>query len=172
MAMSRIQARQSSIRLDGSAASTIASVAGPAHGGQDSFDQLVGRSSVFEAVVRRARRLAELDASVLLEGEPGVGKGLFARAIHERCRRRQGPFIAVNCGGLPRDLVASELFGYAEGAFTGARRSGMVGKIEAASTGVLFLDEIGEMPLEIQPYFLRVLEGGEICPIGSNKVRK
>jgi transcriptional regulator with PAS, ATPase and Fis domain len=80
--------------------------------------------------------------------------------------------VAVNCGGLPRDTVASELFGYVDGAFTGARRSGMVGKIEAANGGTLFLDEIGEMPLDLQPYFLRVLEGGEVHPLGTNSPRK
>src|SRR6185295_6325235 len=102
----------------------------------------------------------------------GVGKEIFARSIHESGPRRQGPFIAVNCGGLPRDLVASELFGYADGAFTGARRSGQIGKMEAANGGTLFLDEIGEMPLDVQPYFLRALEGGEVCPVGSNRPRQ
>jgi transcriptional regulator with PAS, ATPase and Fis domain len=149
-----------------------ASVVWPPFGGSDSFDRLVGQSRALTSVVQKARRLAELDASVLLQGETGVGKELFARAIHGSGPRRQGPFIAVNCGGLPRDLVASELFGYADGAFTGARRSGMVGKIEAANGGTLFLDEIGEMPLEVQPYFLRALEGGEVCPVGSNRPRQ
>src|SRR2546430_2935919 len=86
-------------------------------------------------------------------------------------RHRHGPFVALNCGGLPRDLIASELFGYVDGAFTGARRSGMVGKIEAAQGGTLFLDEIGEMPLDLQPYLLRVLEGGEVYPLGSHTLR-
>jgi transcriptional regulator with PAS, ATPase and Fis domain len=115
--------------------------------------------------------LAEVDVPVLLLGETGVGKEMFARAIHEGGRRKDGPFVALNCGGLPRDLLASELFGYVDGAFTGARRSGMVGKIEAASGGTLFLDEIGEMPLELQPYLLRVLEGGEVYPLGGAKAR-
>jgi transcriptional regulator with PAS, ATPase and Fis domain len=115
--------------------------------------------------------LAEVDVPVLLLGETGVGKEMFARAIHEGGRRKDGPFVALNCGGLPRDLLASELFGYVDGAFTGARRSGMVGKIEAASGGTLFLDEIAEMPLELQPYLLRVLEGGEVYPLGGAKPR-
>jgi len=109
---------------------------------------------------------------VLLQGETGVGKDMIARTIHESGRRRGGPFIALNCGGLPRDILVSELFGYVDGAFTGARRSGMVGKIEAADGGTLFLDEIGDMPLEVQPVFLRVLEGGEVYPLGDSKPRK
>src|SRR5882724_5685698 len=96
------------------------------HDESDSFDRLVGRSPALTSIIQKARRLAVLDASVLLQGETGVGKELFARAIHESGPRKRGPFIAVNCGGLPRDLVASELFGYVDGAFTGARRSGMV----------------------------------------------
>jgi len=144
----------------------------PAVDGPRGFDRLIGESEALRGVVQKARRLAELDASVLLQGETGVGKEVFARAIHESGPRRQGPFIAVNCGGLPRDLMASEFFGYVDGAFTGARRSGMVGKIEAANGGTLFLDEIGEMPLEVQPYLLRALEGGEVCPVGSNRPRQ
>jgi transcriptional regulator with PAS, ATPase and Fis domain len=153
-------------------AAPSASVVWPAFGGSDPLDRLVGESRALRAVAQKARRLAELDASVLLQGETGVGKELFARAIHSSGPQRQGPFIALNCGGLPRDLMASELFGYADGAFTGSRRGGMVGKIEAANGGSLFLDEIGELPLDVQPYLLRALEGGEICPIGSNRPRR
>jgi transcriptional regulator with PAS, ATPase and Fis domain len=115
--------------------------------------------------------LARGDSPILLQGETGVGKEVFARAIHEGSGRRGAPFVAVNCGGLPRELLASELFGYAEGAFTGARRTGCVGKIEAAQGGTLFLDEVSEMPLDLQPYLLRVLEGGEIYPLGTSKAR-
>src|SRR6266404_335674 len=97
---------------------------------------------------------------------------MIARTIHESGRRRGGPFIALNCGGLPRDILVSELFGYIDGAFTGARRSGMVGKIESANGGTLFLDEIGEMPLELQPYLLRVQEGGEVYPRVGTKPRQ
>jgi len=96
---------------------------------------------------------------------------MFARAIHEGRQRTTGSFVALNCGGLPRDILASELFGYVDGAFTGAKRSGMIGKIEAARDGTLFLDEIGEMPLELQPYLLRVLEGGELYPLGASQPR-
>jgi transcriptional regulator with PAS, ATPase and Fis domain len=109
---------------------------------------------------------------VLLLGETGVGKELFARGIHASRFREGAPFVAVNCAGLSRDLLASELFGYAEGAFTGARRGGMPGKIEAAEGGTLFLDEIGEMPLELQGHLLRGLESGEIYRLGENQPRR
>src|SRR5262245_1751644 len=137
----------------------------------DHFGGIIAGSALLRQAVHKARMLANLDAAVLLQGETGVGKELVARAIHETGSRRQGPFVAVNCGGLPRDTVSSELFGYVEGAFTGARRTGMVGKVEAANAGTLFLDEIGEMPLDVQPYFLRVLEGGEVYPLGTNRPR-
>ncbi|MEO8600825.1 MAG: sigma 54-interacting transcriptional regulator, partial [bacterium] len=109
---------------------------------------------------------------VLLLGETGVGKENFAQGIHRAGQLDKRPFVALNCGGLSPDLLASELFGHAEGAFTGSRRGGMIGKVEAANGGTLFLDEIGEMPLELQPHFLRVLEEGEIYRIGENTPRK
>ena len=132
---------------------------------------IIGRSVALRQALEKAKHLADLDVPVLLQGETGVGKELFARAIHEGRQRTTGPFVALNCGGLPRDILASELFGYVDGAFTGARRSGMIGKIEAARGGTLFLDEIGEMPLELQPYLLRVLEGGELYPLGASQPR-
>ncbi|MCB1824360.1 MAG: sigma 54-interacting transcriptional regulator, partial [Candidatus Competibacteraceae bacterium] len=92
--------------------------------------------------------------------------------IHQASPFREGPYVALNCGGLSRDLLASELFGYIDGAFTGARRNGLVGKIEAANGGTLFLDEIGEMPLDLQPHLLRVLEQGEIYRLGESAPRK
>jgi len=137
------------------------------------FGDVIGTSPALRQAVEKARLLADLDVPVLLRGETGAGKEVFAHAIHESGRRgQQGPFVALNCGGLPRDILASELFGYVEGAFTGARRSGMIGKIEAANKGTLFLDEIGEMPLDVQPFFLRALEGGEVYPVGSNSPRR
>jgi len=132
---------------------------------------IIGHSTALRQALDRAKHLADLDVPVLLQGETGVGKEIFARAIHEGRQRTKGPFVAVNCGGLPRDILASELFGYVDGAFTGAKRSGMIGKIEAARGGTLFLDEIGEMPLELQPYLLRVLEGGELYPLGASQPR-
>ena len=137
-----------------------------------SLGPILGTSTALRHVLEKARQLADLEVPVVLQGETGVGKERFARAIHEGRLRRDQPFVALNCGGLPRDILASELFGYVEGAFTGAKRSGMVGKIEAASGGTLFLDEIGELPLDLQPYFLRVLEGGEVYPLGDAKPRK
>src|SRR5262245_43571417 len=132
---------------------------------------IIGRSTVLRQALEKAKHLADLDVPVLLQGETGVGKEMFARAIHEGRQRTSGPFVALNCGGLPREILASELFGYVDGAFTGAKRSGMIGKIEAARGGTLFLDEIGEMPLELQPYLLRVLEGGELYPLGASQPR-
>jgi transcriptional regulator of acetoin/glycerol metabolism len=136
------------------------------------FSRIVGTSPALCVTIQKARQLAKASVPVLLVGESGVGKELFAQGIHQASERAGGPFIALNCGGMSRDLLASELFGYAEGAFTGARKSGMTGKIEAANHGTLFLDEIGEMPLDIQPYLLRVLEEGEIYRLGENTARK
>ena len=122
-----------------------------------------------QACITRAQRLAATQMPVLLLGETGCGKEEFARGMHGDTRR---PFVALNCGGLSRDLLASELFGYAEGAFTGARKGGMSGKIEAADGGTLFLDEIGELPLDMQPHLLRVLERGELYRLGENTPRQ
>ncbi|MFM0027351.1 sigma-54-dependent Fis family transcriptional regulator [Paraburkholderia madseniana] len=136
------------------------------------FARIVGNSPVLRAALQKAQHLAQARVPVLLLGETGVGKELFAQGIHQAGATADGPFIALNCGGLSRDLLVSELFGYVEGAFTGARRSGMIGKIEAANRGTLFLDEIGEMPLDIQPHLLRVLEEGELYRLGENHPRK
>lgn len=136
------------------------------------FSRIVGTSPALSATIQKARQLAKASVPVLIVGESGVGKELFAQGIHQASERADGPFIALNCGGMSRDLLTSELFGYAEGAFTGACKSGMTGKIEAANHGTLFLDEIGEMPLDIQPYLLRVLEEGEIYRLGENTARK
>jgi transcriptional regulator of acetoin/glycerol metabolism len=136
------------------------------------FSRIVGTSPVLCATIQKARQLARASVPVLLVGESGVGKELFAQGIHQASERPDGPFIALNCGGMSRDLLTSELFGYAEGAFTDACKSGMTGKIEAANHGTLFLDEIGEMPLDIQPYLLRVLEEGELYRLGENTARK
>lgn len=135
------------------------------------FAGVIGQSPALVQSLNRARQLARSRVSVLLLGETGVGKEVFARCIHASSAAKDAPFVALNCGGLTRDLLASELFGYAEGAFTGARRGGMIGKIEAANGGTLFLDEIGEMPIDLQPHFLRVLEEGEVYRLGENKPR-
>jgi transcriptional regulator with PAS, ATPase and Fis domain len=138
----------------------------------EAFSRLVGPSPALRMTIQKARQLAKASVPVLLVGESGVGKELFAQGIHKASDRAHGPFVALNCGGMSRDLLASELFGYGEGAFTGASKSGMTGKIEAADRGTLFLDEIGEMPLDIQPFLLRVLEEGEIYRLGENRARK
>jgi sigma-54 dependent transcriptional regulator, acetoin dehydrogenase operon transcriptional activator AcoR len=135
------------------------------------FDEILGESAIMHLTRERALKMAKFGTPILIEGETGVGKELFARAIYGASQVACGPFVPVNCGGIPRDLVGSELFGYAEGAFTGAKHQGHAGKIEAADGGVLCLDEIGEMPLDLQPFLLRVLEDGVIYRIGSNDGR-
>ena len=146
----------------------------PSPGAEDEvgFARLVGDSPALAAALHKARQLATARVPILLQGETGVGKEAFAQGIHYSGVGRDGPFVAINCGSLSRDLLASELFGYAEGAFTGARRGGMKGKIEAAQGGTLFLDEIGEMPLELQSHLLRVLEEGELFRLGESEPRK
>lgn len=144
----------------------------PGEGSPRAFSRVIGNSPTLRAALEKAEKLAPSSVPVLLLGETGVGKELFAQGIHQNSSCANGPFVALNCGGLSRDLLASELFGYAEGAFTGARRTGAAGKIEAANGGTLFLDEIGEMPLDIQPHLLRVLEEGEIYRLGENTPRK
>lgn len=134
-----------------------------------SFDSIVGNSAGLRSAIHVARRIAQIDNNVILLGESGVGKDLFAQAIHNDSRRKDMPFIAVNCGALPRDLIASELFGYAGGAFTGAKSGGNIGKFELANGGTIFLDEIGELPLELQATLLRVVEQKQFTRLGSNK---
>jgi len=138
-------------------------------GRDEGFENVLTSDPAMREVIARARQLARSRAPVLLQGETGSGKEEFARGIHGAST---GPYVALNCGGLSRELLASELFGYADGAFTGARKGGMVGKIEAANGGTLFLDEIGEMPPDMQPHLLRVLEQGEIYRLGENTPRK
>ena len=115
-----------------------------------SFASLAGEAPAFAQAIRTARRYAPTDLTVLIAGETGTGKELFAQAMHDASARAAQPFIAVNCASFPESLLESELFGYEEGAFTGARRGGKRGLVEAAHTGTLFLDEIGDMPLALQ----------------------
>ena len=133
----------------------------------DPFEKISGQSASVKASIAKASKAATTPLPVLLLGDTGVGKEMFARAIHEASNFSNGPFIDLNCGAFTKDILSSELFGHVEGAFTGAKRGGMMGKIEAANGGTLFLDEIGEMPLEIQPVFLRVLQERKIHRVGA-----
>lgn len=133
------------------------------------FPGVIGTSDAFQHTLEEIKLVSTTDASVYVCGETGVGKEYVARAIHENSPRKNGPFIAVNCGALPKELMESELFGYAEGAFTGARRQGYKGKFEQADGGTIFLDEIGEVPPEMQVALLRVLQERTVTPIGSSK---
>ncbi len=121
--------------------------------------------------ISQVKRVLDQEIAILIEGETGVGKELFARAIHEASNRREGAWVAVNCAALPEGLIESELFGYEEGAFTSARRKGSAGKLEQANGGTLFLDEIGDMPLALQSRLLRVLQERSVTPLGSNKAK-
>lgn len=131
------------------------------------FEDLIGNSPAFTRSITSARRFAATDLTLLLHGESGSGKELFAQAIHNASLRAGKPFIAVNCAAFPESLLESELFGYEDGAFTGSRRGGKRGLFEAAHTGTLFLDEIGDMPLILQTRLLRVLQEREIVRLGG-----
>ena len=133
------------------------------------IEDLSGTSEAIEQVRQRARRYARTDATVLIRGESGTGKELVAQGIHSESTRREFAFVALNCGAFPDTLLESELFGYEEGAFTGARRGGKAGLIESAHRGTLFLDEIGEMPMPLQSRLLRVLQEREVVRLGSTE---
>ncbi len=134
----------------------------------DPFATIIGSSEPIRDTISLVRRFARYESNILLKGESGTGKELFARAIHDVSRPNR-PFVAVNCGAIPRSLAESELFGYEGGSFTGAERRGHMGKIEYANNGTLFLDEVGELPLELQPILLRVLEEKKIVRIGGTR---
>ncbi len=133
------------------------------------FNDLCGSCQAFNEAVYWAQRVAKSDSSVLILGESGTGKELFAQAIHNASSRRGHPFVSINCAAMPRELISSELFGYVEGAFTGARKNGAPGKIELANKGTLFLDEIGDMPLDLQVHLLKVLEDKAFTRLGDSK---
>jgi PAS domain S-box-containing protein len=134
------------------------------------FEDILGESLGIKEAIKIAKKTARHDATVLLHGESGTGKELFAQAIHNASSRKNKPFIFLNCGAIPRELVASELFGYVEGAFTGAKRGGHPGKFELADGGTIFLDEIGDMPLDTQANLLRVLQTKEVVRVGGHEV--
>jgi sigma-54 dependent transcriptional regulator, acetoin dehydrogenase operon transcriptional activator AcoR len=133
------------------------------------FDKIISQNERFKSIIEYAKKIADSKSTVLITGESGTGKEIFAQSIHNYSMRREEPFVAVNCGAIPRTLIESELFGYEEGAFTGAKKGGNMGKFELAEGGTIFLDEIGEMPTDMQIKLLRVIEEGVINRIGSSK---
>ncbi|WP_018131578.1 sigma-54 interaction domain-containing protein [Effusibacillus pohliae] len=135
----------------------------------DPFHPIKGNGPTISRTIRIARRVAPTDATVLISGESGVGKELFAHAIHRASRRSGKPFVAINCGAIPAALFESELFGYQSGAFTGADRKGKPGKMELADGGTLFLDEIGELPLDMQVKLLRALQERQFYRVGGTE---
>ncbi len=133
------------------------------------FEDLVGEAPAFQACVALARQTSGGSATVLLSGESGTGKEVFAQAIHNESKRDGGPFVALNCAALPRELIESELFGYAPGSFTGAVKNGRPGKFELASGGTIFLDEISELPFDVQAKLLRVLQERQVVRVGDSR---
>lgn len=136
------------------------------------FADIITESSSMRKVIERGKRIAAAEGSVLIMGESGTGKELFAHSVHNASSRGAGPFIAINCAALPQSLIESELFGYEKGTFTGARKEGYAGKFEIADGGSIFLDEIGELPLDIQAKLLRVLDNKRIVRIGGHKEKE
>ncbi len=135
------------------------------------FDDICGKNRKFLMTIEQARMVSQSNSNVLLLGESGTGKDIFAQSIHNESDRKNGPYVAINCAAIPRDLITSELFGYAEGAFTGARRGGNHGKFELADGGTIFLDEIAETPLDLQAVLLRVIEDKFIVRLGGTSLR-
>ncbi len=133
------------------------------------FKDIIGKSKILRDSVSLGQKVASHNYRVIIEGESGTGKEMFAQAIHNNSLRANGPFVAVDCGAIPRELLESELFGYEEGAFTGSRKGGQRGKFEIANRGTIFLDEIGNMPIDMQAKLLRVLQEKYITRIGGYK---
>ena len=134
------------------------------------FKDIIGDCPAMQLAKRRAHLYAKSDGTVLIYGETGTGKELFAQSIHNASDRRYGPFVAINCAALPENLIESELFGYVKGAFTGAKREGKQGLFEIANKGTIFLDEISELPLAVQSKLLRILQDGELIRVGGDQI--
>jgi PAS domain S-box-containing protein len=142
------------------------------HQQDDPFSTIKGNNAALQHIIHNMKKVAKTDATILITGESGVGKELFAQAIHEASLRSKQPFIPINCGAIPAALFESELFGYESGAYTGAAKGGKAGKLELASGGTLFLDEVGELPLDMQVKLLRALQEKEIYRIGGQTPKK
>lgn len=136
------------------------------------FENIIGESKAINRVVNQAIRSSNGNSTILITGESGTGKEMFAKAIHFSSKRAKGPFVTVNCGAIPENLIESELFGYEKGAFTGANIKGKIGKFELADRGTIFLDEIGDMPIHLQVKLLHVLQDREFERVGGNKLVK
>jgi transcriptional regulator with PAS, ATPase and Fis domain len=145
---------------------SLSGISGPS--GQIGFQGVVGKSRAMQQVFRLIERVADSDSTILITGETGTGKGLIAKAIHSSSYRKDKPFVAINCGAIPENLLESELFGHVKGAFTGAT-SAKIGKFEVANGGTIFLDEIGDMSPDLQVKVLKVLEEREFEPVGGCK---
>lgn len=131
------------------------------------FDQIIGSNGGLADLIQTAKKIAKSDLPILIEGESGTGKELFAQSLHNESDNKNGPFVPVNCASIPTSLIESELFGYEEGSFTNSKKGGKIGLFEMANGGTIFLDEIGELPLEVQAKFLRVLQEKTIRKIGG-----
>ncbi|WP_371723740.1 sigma-54 interaction domain-containing protein [Isachenkonia alkalipeptolytica] len=141
-------------------------------GAHYSWESIIGESEAIKEAKHFGTKASETESTVLITGESGTGKELFAHAIHNDSKRQDGPFIKVNCGAIPYELLESELFGYVEGAFTGSRKGGQIGKFELAHKGSIFLDEIGDLPMNMQVKLLRVIQEKEIQKLGDSRTVK
>lgn len=134
---------------------------------QEGFDNIIANSPSMYSVIQLTKRLSDIDSTVLITGESGVGKGVIAKLLHENGSRRSYPYVKVNCGAIPENLIESELFGYESGAFTGSRKDGKKGLFETADKGTIFLDEISELPLNLQVKLLQVIQEREVTRVGG-----
>jgi transcriptional regulator of acetoin/glycerol metabolism len=165
----RASDRPAAVSPSGSSAAEPRAAAASGHGVREGLASLTTGDPLVGTLVDKIRRVLNRDIPILILGETGTGKELLARAIHQDSDRAKQPFVAVNCASIPDTLIEAELFGYEEGAFTGARRKGAVGRIVQANGGTLFLDEIGDMPIALQAHLLRVLQERQVTPLGSGK---